>query len=133
MSALSDWLRIPYLAHGRDLSGCDCWGLARLARHALRGDWLPSHGAIDPDDKAAMTEVAGQMVGAGFRECSPRPGALAAIWRGQLCLHVAIVIEAEGRLAVLETNRATGPRWMRIKDFEACYLRVTYHDSDLPL
>lgn len=132
MTELDDWLRIPYVAHGRDAAGCDCWGLARLARHALRGDWLPEYGAVDPADKAEMTRVAGQVVGGGFRECDPRPGALAAVWRGAMCLHVGIVIEADGRLAVLETNRSTGPRWLRIRDFEARYPRVTYHDSDLP-
>ena len=47
--------------HGRDLAGCDCWGLVRLVRHALRGDLLPSYGAIDPQDKPALTGAAGEV------------------------------------------------------------------------
>lgn len=131
MSAINAWLRIPYRDYGRGEDGSDCWGLVRIVRRALRGDLLPAYGAVDPDDKAAMTAVAGQVIGAGFAEVAPQVGALAAVWRGPLCLHVGIVIEAEGRLAVLETNRATGPRWLRIKDFESRYPRVTYHDRSL--
>lgn len=129
MTTLNDWLRVPYLAYGRTMAGVDCWGLVRIVRHALRGEWLPEFGAIYPDDKVNMTGAAGQVVAAGFAEVAPSPGAIAAVWRGKLCLHVAIVIEADGRLAVLETNRATGPRWLRLADFESRYQRVTYHDK----
>ncbi|MDD2663954.1 MAG: hypothetical protein PHD19_09355 [Dechloromonas sp.] len=132
MTMLDDWLRVPYVAYGRTMAGADCWGLVRIVRHALRGEWLPEFGAVAPDDKAKMTGAAGQVVAAGFAESAPSPGAIAAVWRGPLCLHVGIVIEADGRLAVLETNRATGPRWLRLADFSARYLRVTYHDKTAP-
>lgn len=130
---ISDWLRIPYRPYGRGPDGCDCWGLVRIVRKALRGDALPSYSGVDPDDKPALTAAARDVIAAGWCEVAPRVGAIASVWRGELCLHVGIVIEAEKRLAVLETNRATGPRWQRIHDFEARHLRVSYHDRDLPV
>lgn len=128
---INDWLRIPYRDHGRDWVGCDCWGLVRMVRHALRGDLLPSYGAIDPQDKPALTGAAGEVMhGAGFRECSaPQPGAIATVWRGVLCLHVGVVVEVEQRLAVLETGRRHGARWLRLPDFERAYPHVRFYDN----
>ena len=124
---INDWLRIPYRDHGRDWTGCDCWGLVRMVRFALRGDFLPSYGGIDPQDKPALTAAAGEVMSLdGFRECEPRLGAIAAVWRGALCLHVGVVVESEGRLKVLDTNpggaclRTTG-------EFEAAHPRVVYY------
>lgn len=127
------WLRIPYRRFGRDETGADCWGLVRIVRAALCGEVLPSYGAVDPDDKAQMTSTAGEIIAAGFVNVAPRPGAIAAVWRGGFCVHAGIVIAVENRLAVLETNQATGVRWMRVSDFEARYPRVSYHDRDIPL
>ena len=128
---INDWLRIPYRDHGRDWTGCDCWGLVRMVRFALRGDFLPSYGGIDPQDKSALTAAAGEVMSLdGFRECEPRLGAIAAVWRGALCLHVGIVVEVEGRLAVLETGRRIGVRWLRLADFGQVYRDVRFYDND---
>ena len=127
---INDWLRIPYVDHGRDWTGCDCWGLVRMVRHALRGDLMPSYGAIDPQDKPALTDAAGKVMGEGFRPCEPRLGAIATVWRGALCLHVGIVVEVDGRLAVLETGRRIGVRWLRLADFRQVYRDVRFYDND---
>lgn len=123
-------LTIPYIDYGRDVRGCDCWGLVRLVRHQLRGDWLPAFGRVCPDDKRQITQNAATLFAPMREQIQPRPGALAAVWRGRLCLHMGIVILVEGVLAVLETNRATGVRWFRIGDYNAMHQRVTYHDCD---
>lgn len=128
---INDWLRIPYRDHGRDWTGCDCWGLVRMVRFALRGDFLPSYGGIDPQDKPALTAAAGEVMSLdGFRECEPRLGAIATVWRGALCLHVGIVVDVEGRLAVLETGRRIGVRWLRLGDFARSYQEVRFYDND---
>ncbi|MEN9903709.1 MAG: hypothetical protein RLZZ555_274 [Pseudomonadota bacterium] len=129
LQVINDWLRIPYRDHGRDWTGCDCWGLVRLVRHALRGDLLASHGAISPADKQGLTQAAGEVL-IGFRQCQPQVGALATVWRSGLCLHVGIVIEVEDRLAVLETGRRIGVRWLRLPDFERAYPDVRFYDND---
>ncbi|MNG23239.1 hypothetical protein D3C84_1078210 [compost metagenome] len=62
-----------------------------------------------------------------MQACTPEPWALAVCYKGGLVVHVALVVEIEGRLAVLEINARTGARWQRIADFEGAYLRVRYY------
>jgi hypothetical protein len=127
------WLSIPYVDYGRDLSGLDCWGLVRLVRQEIRGELLASFGAVMPDNKALLTKILGPFFASQKIDKIPlsdiRPGSIASVWRGRLCLHFGIVIEVDGRLAVLETNKDTGPRWMRVADFNRTYLNVIYYDG----
>ncbi|WP_299259738.1 hypothetical protein [uncultured Kushneria sp.] len=111
----------------------DCWALVREVRHRLYGlPLLPSFGGIHAMDKESLTEAHDRQREL-MQECEPFPGAIAAVYRGRLCLHVAVVVEIEGDLAVLET-RPGGPRWMRIPEFERQYTRVRYYrDRDLPI
>ena len=129
MMDINSLLTIPYQDYGRTMRGADCWGLVRLVRNQLRGDWLPAFGSVCPDDKRQITQSAATLFAPMREQANPQPGALAAVWRGRLCLHMGIVIRADGLLAVLETNRATGVRWMRIADYNAMHQRVTYHDT----
>lgn len=127
---IDQWLRIPYQDYGRDWSGCDCWGLVRLVRQALRGDMLPSYGAIYPGDKQALTHAAHAVMSQDyFNHADPALGTIATVWRGGLCLHVGIVIQADGRLAVLETGRHIGVRWLRLDDFVLTYGDVRWYDN----
>ncbi|WP_394065429.1 hypothetical protein [Alcaligenes sp. WGS1538] len=132
---INDFLRTRYVPFGRAAPELDCWGLVRLARVSLFGrPLLPSHADIDPADKTGLTAAA-QAVQAqgGFQEVPPRPGAIAAAWRARLCVHVGIVVEADGRLWVLETDSGTGPTLTRINVFETRYTRVIfYDDQNLP-
>jgi len=129
-----EWLRIPYQDYGRTPEGCDCWGLVRLVRQALRGDLLPSFGSISPKNKDGLTAAAREVERIEqFAEKTAghiKPGAIATVWRGPLCLHVGIVVEVEDRLAVLETGRRIGVRWKWLQDFENTYSTVRYHDND---
>ena len=123
-------LTIPYADYGRDASGLDCWGLARLVRYQLRGEWLPSYGAISPADKRSLTDAAAE-VAADFRiVADPKPGALVTVWRAGMCQHIGIVIEADGALVVLDTCRTAGVRWVRLREFYRQHPEVVIYDRD---
>lgn len=130
---MNHWLSISYRDYGRDLSGVDCWGLVRLVRHELRGEWLPSFGAVSPDDKAGLTQAADAVRSGCYMQPVTgdqiKPGAIATCWRGAFCLHVGIVVEIENRMAVLETGRKFGPRWKWMADFNRLYTKVIYYDG----
>lgn len=52
---------------------------------------------------------------------------MAMVFTGRLMLHVGVVVELEGRLAVLDISAKTGCRWQRIPDFEAPFAKVVYY------
>lgn len=112
---------------GRGPAAFDCWGQVRDVRANVFGwEWLPSFGAIEDGDKRGLTKaVLTERV--KFREVAPVPGAIATVWRGLLCIHVAVVVEIDNRLAVLETNPGSGPRWLSVPDFERQYMKVIYY------
>lgn len=130
---LDDLLAIPYEANGRTQQGADCYGIVRMARVYLFGKpWMPVHGAVEGSDKRALT-VAMQAEAVNYSECSPKPGAVAAAFRGNLCTHIAIVVDVDGRRMILETDEpgkgSHGPRLVNIRYFEQRFLKVVYYDD----
>ncbi|WP_206062536.1 hypothetical protein [Kushneria phosphatilytica] len=101
-------------------------------RHELLGlPLLPSWSFVRAMDKRHLTRAWSDQRSA-LEQCEPEIGALAAVYRSDLCLHIAVVVEIDGGLAVVET-RPQGPRWMRLRAFEQQYTRVRYYrDRDLP-
>lgn len=128
---LSDLLQTRYVRGGRGPVEMDCWGLVRIARVDLFGrPWLPSYADIAPADKRRLTVACLSVCdGAGLREVQARPGAIATAWAGRLCVHVGIVIDADGRAWVLETDEGTGPVLTRPATFEKRFARVIYYDD----
>lgn len=126
---LDDLLNVQYVDNGRLPSGSDCYGLTRLARVYLFGKtWMPEHGDIDGADKRAMT---GRIIdqAKSYREIPASPGAIAICYRGKICTHIAIVVDIDGRLMILETNEETGTRLVPIRKFEKGFLKVVYYDD----
>lgn len=128
---LDDLLKTRYVKYGRGPDEHDCWSLVRVARAELFGrEWLPSYVEIDPQDKQGLTKAAAEVrAQGGFVEVDIRPSAIATAWRARLCVHVGIVVEADGRLWVLETDEGTGPGLIRPASFERRYSKVIYYDN----
>lgn len=128
---VDDLLKSTYVKHGREWPELDCYGLVRLGRAGLFGrELLPSYSDIDPMDKPSLTDAAVTLrEGAGFTEVGLCAGAIATAWRARLCVHVGLVVEADGRLWILETDENTGPTLTRINKFEARYTRVVFYDN----
>ena len=122
------WLAIPYVAYGRGCDGSDCWGLVCIVREAVRGDRLPAF--ADIHDKRALTHAAHDMIAQGWREVSkPKVGTLVAVWRGALCMHIGIVIEIDGRMAVIDSDEKRGVAWKWLPDYLRQNAKVTLHDN----
>jgi len=129
---IEKFMRAPYHEGARGPIAFDCWGLCIAVRHEVFGlPLLPSLGAVGKNKLRANTEAYHDLR-QGMEECQPEPGAIAAVFRGALCLHVGVVVESEGRLKVLDTNpggaclRTTG-------EFEAAHPKVVYYrDRVLP-
>lgn len=126
------YLEVPYIKFGRTMEGADCYGLVRMARHDLLGlPLLPLHDSVSPDDKKEMTETSREIVKhEGLIPCAFKVGAIATAWVGRLCIHVGLVIEADGRLWVLETDQKKGPCLTMPNKFEARYTNVIYYANN---
>lgn len=134
---MSDWLAHYYASTyrdgGRGPVEYDCWGVVREIRHKYLGcALLPSWGEVRHTQPAQFTRAYAAEA-QHMEVCEPEQGAIAACFRGRICVHVAVVVELEGRLCVLETNQHTGFRRSRLRDFETRHLRVVYYrDRTVP-
>lgn len=130
---MTDWvnhyLSATYVDGSRGPTHYDCWGLVREVRHKFCGkSLLPSWGHVRQDHAREFTRAYTDE-SANLRPCGPEHGAIASAFRGRICVHVAVVVELNGELFVLEMTQATGARIMRVPDFERQYLKVTYHND----
>lgn len=127
---MNRFLDTRYVKGGRGPEEYDCYGLVRAVRHEVFGfPLLPSHSEVDPDDKKTMTTVCHDILDCtGLTETTADEAAIATAWAGLLCVHVGIVVQADGRLWVLETDKPTGPCLTPVRTFEKRYSAVKYYD-----
>lgn len=137
MITLNDFLKVPYVDHGRDLDGLDCYGQVFLARsllfHRPLGD---DYQHIHPDDKVAMTSA--------YFEClpnfklvtsqNPPPGSVGCCFRkdangNDVLLHVGLVVIVDGQIKVLNTSKKSGPEIMPLRSFTRLALDVRFYDD----
>ena len=133
---MTHWTQHYLLAEYRDgargecedgITYLDCWGLVREARHLHLGKRLLPSWANVRNTMPKLFTRAYQAEATSMDKCNPEPGAIAAVFRGSLMVHVGLVLELDGRLCVLEINPKSGARIRTVKDFEAPYLRVIYY------
>lgn len=127
MEWLSEYQRCTYEDGARGPDKFDCWGLVREVRHKWLGcRLLPSFGHVRNTMPREFTK-AYELESATMRECPPEVGAIAAVFRGRICVHVAVIVEIEGALAALEIRAKSGVRWWRISEFERINPQVKYY------
>jgi hypothetical protein len=126
------YLNASYEDGGRGPARLDCWGLARLVRHEVYGlPLLPSWGYVRNTMPKEFTKAVNEGA-AAMERCEPEVGAIACVWRGQICIHVAVIIEVDGRLHGMEM-KPSGATIKPLRKFQDQYLTVSYHrDRTLP-
>lgn len=77
MFPYTDLIGVPFVDGGRDLSGLDCWGLARIC-FARQGIVLPDY-AISAHDVLSVSRRAQEERGAWEELAGPEAGCLVAI------------------------------------------------------
>lgn len=130
MTWLNDLLdNAVYVDGGRGPVEYDCWGLVRevRAKHLGRPE-LPPYGELRNDNPRAFTK-AYRSESAKLTECQARHGAIAAVMIGEVCAHVAVVLEFSGELWILEINPEKSARKVRLEPWLRDHVRVTFHDD----
>ncbi len=123
------FLLTRYAEGGRGPKDYDCYGLVRDARVALYGArLLPECADARPGLIPVITrEVARVAREHHMNDVPPAPGHVATAWHGRVCVHVGLVVDVNGGLRILETDKPTGPCLTRVEQFEARYSRVVYY------
>ena len=124
---INQYLECTYLDGGRGPQQFDCWGLVRSVRHEMLGlPLLPLYGALRNTDPRSFTK-AYRTESHLLQECEAEHGAIAAVLIGEVCVHVAVVLEHRGQLRVLEINPTRGARFLPLTDWVKDHTRVTFH------
>jgi hypothetical protein len=119
---------VVWVMDGMDYPYLNCWGFARLARHELYNLPLLPRSNIDAHDKRGLTDASVGIVESYLVQIPrPKKGAFAAVWRGRLCVHVALVVEIDGRLAIMEADEHINCRWQWLNDWERKQTKVLYY------
>lgn len=92
----ADYVGIPFLEHGRDRNGCDCWGLVRLVLAERFGIFMPSYADAYRSTKDARTIAAtlAEQRSAWRRVSGPhfREGDVALLEIDGLAMHVGLIV-----------------------------------------
>lgn len=120
-----------YVDGGRGPVEFDCWGLVREVRAKWLGlSELPSYGDLR-NDKPKLFTKAYREQSSKMRQCEPEHGAIAAVLIGEICTHVAVVLDFNGELFVLEINPEKSARRVRLCEWLSTHNKVTFH-TDRP-
>jgi probable lipoprotein NlpC len=105
------YIGLPYHDLGRDMNGCDCWGLVRIAYNLELGIELPAFdGYGSSDDVAAVNGVLAEQLVSDL--CLPvikgqeREFDVVVFRRGRLDSHVGIVVSPGQMLHIAEKDQA---------------------------
>lgn len=118
-----------YVDGGRGPTEYDCWGLVREARDQHLGlSKLPVYGELRNTNPRSFT-LAYRTESSKLRPCMPEHGAIAAVMIGKVCIHVALVLDIDGELFILEINPEKSARKLRLSLWLRDHVRVTFHND----
>lgn len=134
MIDVEKYLFTPYVKGGRALQGFDCWGLVLLIRAELGLPALDGPADANRDNPLAMQRLYRSITSGPLEQCDGLvPGDVAAVFKAGVLVHVAVALEIDGRIALIETNPGSGVRWMYLDRFLQTYYKVAfYRDRNLP-
>jgi cell wall-associated NlpC family hydrolase len=114
------YIGTPYADLGRDWSGCDCWGLARLVYKLELNISLPSYAGdyVSAQERAEIDSLINQPDAniPWSQVAIPQPFDLLLFRRGQMHSHIGIAADARHMLHMDGEDQAriadfTQPRW----------------------
>ena len=118
-----------YRDGGRGPNEFDCWGLVREARAIHLGlSLLPIYADLRNDNPRSFTKAYRTEAGK-LKLCPAEHGAIAAVMIGQVCTHVALVVDEGDGLKVLEINPERGARFLRLNEWLQGHVKVTFHND----
>lgn len=118
---LQQYIGIPFLDHGRDREGCDCWGLVRLVYMEQLGAELPDMGDSYSEAyargevSAAMAEEGGKGWCVDVTAGPWQPLDIMVFTRAGVECHVGLYVRPGEMLHVIEGTAAAYERYDTVK------------------
>ena len=124
LSQAAPFVGVPYLLHGRDPGGWDCWGCDHYLRELWLGkatpSWADAYSVFDCASAARMAETAERLIlerMSAWTRVPPRPGAVILLTAFDRAAHVGLMLDEHNFIHAF--SRATGtainstrePRW----------------------
>ena len=104
---VADYIGSPYLEHGRDRAGCDCWGLVRLVLSEQWGKVLPDlgsdYGAVEASITQRLISQTSALIEAE-KVADYQPGDIVVLRVLGVPSHVGVIV---GRWHFLHVQRGT--------------------------
>lgn len=127
MEWVNKYLYSNYEDGARGPDKFDCWGLVRHVRHFELGHaLLPSYGSLRPKMPRETSQAYGEAV-TYWEPCDAEHGAIACVFKGRICYHVAVILRLPDGLRVLETNAKRGPQCVPLLRWLKDYPSVIYY------
>ena len=96
IKAAVEYVGVPYVIHGRDLSGWDCWGCVSVLRDRLFGkptpSWVDAYNAVDFQQPDKIADIISERM-EGWRPVEERPGAVLLFRTLGAACHVGLYLE----------------------------------------
>ena len=109
----------------------DCWGLARHVRHFVYGKSLLSEFAgVDRFVPKTLAKSCKEQIKTLQEIKTPVAGAVVAVYKKGLCVHVAVCVENNGEIEIMEANPQSGVHVISIDRFKRQYeaLEIKFYD-----
>jgi len=120
---LEKYLDVVWVSGGRQFPELDCYGVVNEVRRDLGLPPWDEYPGATRDDLAELAQAATlQHAGSDLVE-----GAVAFCYEGSVVTHVAVLVEADGRMCTLECNEDRNVTVLPVSRFERRFNRVEYY------
>jgi len=124
---IQKYLQATYQDNGRGPDVYDCYGIVRTVRHEVFGrPLMPIMLGINGRNAREMTAAVNDCK-TNLQPSTLKPGVIACGWTGPVCLHIAVVVNVDNMLWMLEAAEP-GIIITKPRDFAMRYTAVSYHD-----